>query len=360
MAVLEEESARHGVAACCRALQAPRASFYRWRHRRAHPVPPRRRPFAARALTRSQREEVLEVVNSERFHDCSVPEVLYTCLEEGRYLASRSTVYRLLKQENATRERRDQLSHPLYARPELLATAPNQVWSWDITKLRGPVKWVYFYLYVLLDIFSRYVVGWLIAHRESARIASILIADSCRRQGIEPGQLSLHADRGSSMRSKTLAQLLDDLQVAPSFSRPHTCNDNPFSEAQFKTLKYQPDYPDRFASIQDSRTFGRRFFPWYNTQHHHAGIAGLTPATVHFGKAQEILDRRHAVLLAAYRLHPERFVAGPPKRPQLPSAVWINPPKEQTARELARQGPILIEDDPNYPPASIVHALASH
>jgi putative transposase len=252
MPIVEEESPRHGIAHCCRTLEVPRASFYRWRHRRRHPALARRRPTPARAYTARQREEILAVVNGERFRDLSVPEVLYTCLEEGRYLASRSTVYRFLKRDSATRERRDQLSHPVYARPELFATGPNQVWSWDITKLRGPVKWVYFYLYVLLDIFSRYVVGWLIAHRESARIASVLLADSCRRHEIAPGQLSIHADRGSSMRSKTIAQLFDDLQVLSSFSRPHVSNDNPFSEAQFKTMKYQPGYPptasDRFKS----------------------------------------------------------------------------------------------------------------
>jgi putative transposase len=329
MPIVEEESPRHGVAPCCRTLEVARASFYRWRHRRAHPAVVRRRPAPARAYSTGERQQALAMVNSERFRDSSVPEVLYACLEEGRYLASRSTIYRFLKQEGATRERRSQLSHPVYARPELLATAPNQVWSWDITKLRGPVKWTYFYLYVLLDIFSRYVVGWLIAHHESARIASVLIADSCRRHQIAPGQLSIHADRGPSMRSKTIAQLFDDLQVAPSFSRPHVSNDNPFSEAQFKTMKYQPGYPDRFGSIQESRFFARSFFPWYNDEHHHAGIAGLTPATVHFGRSEEILERRHKVLLDAYRLHPERFVAGPPRRPQLPPAVWINPPVDQ-------------------------------
>lgn len=329
MPIVEEESPRHGVAPCCRTLEVARASFYRWRYRRAHPAAVFRRPTPSRAYSRGERQEVLSVVNSERFRDSSVPEVLYTCLEEGQYLASRSTIYRFLKQEGATRERRDQLSHPVYARPELLATAPNQVWSWDITKLRGPVKWVYFYLYVLLDIFSRYVVGWLIAHCESARIASVLIAESCRRHEIAPGQLIIHADRGPSMRSKTIAQLFDDLQVVPSFSRPHVSNDNPFSEAQFKTMKYQPGYPDRFGSIQQSRIFGRSFFPWYNHKHHHAGIVGLTPATVHFGKADQVLDRRHVVLLDAFKLHPERFVAGSPKRPQLPPAVWINPPAQQ-------------------------------
>jgi putative transposase len=328
MPIVEEESPRHGVAPCCRTLEVARASFYRWRQRRSRPAAVGRRPSPARAYSGEERQRVLEVVNSERFRDSSVPEVLYTCLEEGQYLVSRSTAYRFLKQENATRERRNQSIHPIYARPELLATAPNQVWSWDITKLRGPVKWTYFYLYVLLDIFSRYVVGWLIAHHESARIASVLIADSYRRHEIVPGQLSIHADRGPSMRSKTVAQLFDDLQVVPSFSRPHVSNDNPFSEAQFKTMKYQPGYPGRFGSIQESRAFARSFFPWYNTEHHHAGISGLTPATVHFGRAEEILDRRHAALLEAYRLHPERFVAGPPKRPQLPPAVWINPPAQ--------------------------------
>jgi putative transposase len=247
-------------------------------------------------------------------------------LDEGKYFCSVSTMYRILRSECGVRERRDQLRHPVYSKPELLATAPNQVWSWDITKLLGPTKWTYFYLYVILDIFSRYVVGWTLAHRESATLAQLLIAETCAKQSIAPGQLTVHADRGSSMKSKLVAQLLADLGVTKTHSRPYVSDDNPFSESQFRTMKYRPEFPDRFGSIQDGRAFCRPFFEWYNTQHHHSGIGLHIPHNVHYGLAQAINGARRLTLAQAHSAHPERFVRKPPEPPPLPGAVWINPP----------------------------------
>jgi len=242
-------------------------------------------------------------------------------------------MYRLLDAGGENRERRDQLIHPPYRKPELLATGPNQLWSWDITKLRGPVKWSFYYLYVILDVFSRYVTGWMISYRETAALAKQLIDNSWKKQGIAPGQLTLHADRGSSMISKSLALLLADLGIVKTHSRPHVSDDNPFSEAHFKTMKYRPEYPDRFGSIRDARRFCQEFFPWYNHQHHHSALQLLTPATVHYGQAAQLISKRQAVLDAAFLAHPERFVRRPPQHPSLPDAVWINPPapnKENT------------------------------
>ena len=340
---MEESAPVHGVSPACRVLAVSRAGVYRRRQRFQAPVPVRGRPASPRAYSAEQQRGILEVVNSERFRDSSVRQVVFTCQDEGLYLASPRTVYRMLDRQGACRERRNQLIHPVYPRPELLATRPNQVWSWDITKLLTFQKWTYLYLYVLLDIFSRYVVGWLLAHAESATLASELIAESCRKQGISPGQLTAHADRGSSMRSRTVAQLLSDLGVEKTHSRPHVSNDNPFSEAQFKTLKYRPEFPGRFGSIQEGRVFGQRSFSWYNNEHHHSGIAYLTPAQVHYGRAQEILDARHRVITAAASQHRERFVHGLPKRIEAPSAVWINPPA----------GPQPLRHGPGPPPQTI-------
>ena len=235
-------------------------------------------------------------------------------------------MYRVLEQDSATRERRDQLTHPAYWKPELLATTPNQLWSWDITKLRGPAKWSYFYLYVILDVFSRYVVGWMIAPREGAGLASKLIEETCQKQIILPGQLTIHADRGSSMRGKPVALLLADLSITKTHSRPYTSNDNPYSESQFRTMKYRPEFPDRFGCIQDSRAFCQPFFAWYNDDHRHSGIGMMTPAMVHYGQAPIIREKRQTVLDAAYLAHPDRFVRKPPRPPELPSQVWINKP----------------------------------
>jgi putative transposase len=277
-------------------------------------------------LAANELQAVRSLLNCERFQDCSPASIHATLLDEGRYLCSTRTMYRVLEEDSATRERRDQLVHPNYQKPELLATAPNQLWSWDITKLRGPAKWTYFYLYVILDVFSRYVVGWMVAPRESAELASKLIQATCEKQTIQPDQLGLHADRGSAMRSKPVALLLADLSVTKTHSRPYTSNDNPYSESQFRTMKYRPDFPDRFGCIQDSRAFCQTFFSWYNDDHRHSGIGMMTPAMVHYGLAAAVRENRQATLDAAYAAHPERFVHRPPTPPQLPKEVWINKP----------------------------------
>ena len=334
----------------CAALSLARSTFYRHRTRRAEPVmvaestlgkpeacddaqasseptptpEPSRQP---RALAPEERAEVLEVLSSERFQDAAPRQVYAELLDEGIYLASVSTMYRVLRAEAMVRERRDQLRHPEYQRPELLATRPNQVWSWDITKLLGPVTWTYFYLYVIIDIFSRYVVGYLVATAESAALAKRLIAETIDKQQIVPGQLGVHSDRGSPMKSKLLAQFLADLGVTKTHSRPHVSDDNPFSEAQFKTLKYRPDFPDRFGSLEDARAFCRTFFDWYNRGHRHSGIGLYTPEAVHYGRVAELEPARQRVLLAAYAAHPDRFVNKVPRPLPLPEAVWINPPK---------------------------------
>ncbi len=260
-------------------------------------------------------------------------EVYATLLDEGQYFCSIRTMYRLLESHQEVKERRDQLRHPAYQKPELLATAPNQVWSWDITKLLGPAKWTYFYLYVVLDIFSRYVVGWMIAGRETAVLAQKLIHEAIEKQSIQSGQLTIHADRGPSMKSKPVALLLSDLGVTKTHSRPHTSDDNPYSEAQFKTLKYRPDFPERFGSIEDARAFCQAFFTWYNTEHHHSGVGLMTPHVVHYGLAEERFQAREKVLLAAYEAHPERFVKKAPIPLPLPQAAWINPPKSEKESE---------------------------
>jgi len=269
---------------------------------------------------------VLDTLHSPRFIDRAPAEVYASLLDENRYLCSIRTMYRVLDEAREVRERRDQLRHPRYQKPELLATAPNQVWSWDITKLLGPAKWTYFYLYVVLDVYSRYAVGWLLASCESAELAKRLLRESCAKQNVDPGQLTIHSDRGPSMRSQSVAQLLATLGVTKSHSRPHVSNDNPFSESQFKTLKYRPEFPARFASHEHGLDFCRTFFPWYNDEHHHWGLGLLTPSAVHFGRATQQLAARQATLTAAYQAHPERFVRRPPRPLALPAAVWINPP----------------------------------
>lgn len=314
-----------GTVAACAALAVSRATHYR---RIAGPRlgPPAPRPSPARALTEIERTTVLDLLHTERFIDASPAETYATLLDEGTYLASERTMYRILAGASEVRERRNQRRHPAYARPELLATGPNKLWSWDITKLRGPARWTYFQLYVILDVFSRYAPGWMVATRESAELARRLIADTARKQGIAPDELTIHADRGSSMTSRPVALLLADLGIAKSHSRPHVSNDNPYSEAGFKTLKYRPEFPDRFGSIEDARAFCADFFAWYNTEHRHSGIAMFTPSDVHYGRAGELLDVRTGVLDAAYAAHPERFVKGPPIARPVPTEVWINQP----------------------------------
>ena len=308
MAKIAEVGPRLGVGATCKALGAAPASYYRFRR----PRPPARVRSSARALSGRERQDVLDVLHEPRFVDLAVGEIHATLLDEGQYLCSERTMYRVLGANDEVRERRDQLRHPKYAAPELLATAPNELWSWDITKLKGPAKWTYYYLYVILDVFSRYVVGWMVAQRESAVLARRLIEETCKREGVARDQLTLHADRGSSMRSKAVALLLSDLGVTKTHSRPYTSTDNPFSEAQFKTLKYRPQFPSRFGSLQHARSFCRPFFNWYNAEHRHSGLAMLTPRDVHFGLVEQRLAKRTAVLAAAYAAHPERFPRGVP------------------------------------------------
>ena len=313
------------VTRACEALGYPRSSLYRSRQ----PQPKRKepnRPTPARALSTAERAKVRDLLHSERFQDSSPYQVYAALLDEGVYYCSIITMYRILHEHDEVHERRNQRQHPAYSKPELLATEPNQLWSWDITKLRGPVTWQLFYLYVVLDVFSRYVVGWMIAERESGDLAEQLIAESYRKQGVDQEQLTLHADRGSPMISKTVAQLLIDLGVSKSHARPHTPNDNPFSEAQFKTMKYRPDYPARFGSIVAARRWARAFFYWYNNNHHHSRLGLMTPAAVHYGQATTLTVQRQATLQAAYEVHPERFVKGLPQPPEAPTAVWINPP----------------------------------
>lgn len=314
-----------GLWKACLVLDVPRSGLYR--KRQVTELQVSQEPTVSpRALQPAEKAEVRQVLNSERFADQPPREVYATLLDEGKYLCSWRTMYRILDENQEVRERRNQLRHPQYAKPELLATQPNQLWSWDITKLLGPTKWTYYYLYNILDVFSRYSVGWLIAEHESASLAEELIATTCVRQGIVPGQLTIHADRGSSMTSKPVALLMADLGVTKTHSRPHSSNDNPFSEAQFKTLKYRPDYPERFGCQVDARTWAAEFFRWYNYEHHHSALGLLTPAAVHFGRAQTILDQRQQVLQVAFQKNPERFVKELSTPAQIPSAVWINPP----------------------------------
>ena len=330
MTALDQLRPLVGVKQACQALSVPRATWYRRRRRRLSPWPVAARRHSPRALSENEQSAVLACLHEERFQDCSPAQVYAALLDEGRFYCSIRTMYRLLETHGESRERRDQLTHPPYQKPELLATQANQLWSWDITKLRGPVKWTAYHLYVILDVFSRYVVGWMIAHRESSELAKRLIQHSCHSQNIAPGQLTVHADRGSSMKSKPVALLLADLGVIKTHSRPHVSDDNPYSESQFRTLKYRPGFPDRFGSIEDARGFCQSFFQWYNYQHHHSGLGLMTPAVVHHGQATHILAHRQVVLDAAFRAHPERFVRKPPRPPELPSQVWINrPPSEE-------------------------------
>jgi putative transposase len=325
------------------AFGAAHATWYRRRALRVERAA-RVRPAPPLGLSIAERERILATLNSPRFADATPYTVWAELLDEGTYLASVRTFYRVLAGAGLVRERRAQLVHPAHVKPELIATAPNQVWSWDITRLRSTLKWRFFYLYVLLDIFSRYVVGWLIAGAENAGLAATLIEDTCDRHGIDRGALTLHSDRGSPMRAKSTAELLVDLGVAASFSRPRVSNDNPYSEAQFKTLKYRPDFPERFESIEHARLHLREFFAWYNEAHRHCGIGLMTPAMVHFGRSGAIDEHRRRVLQAAYAAHPERFKGRLPAPPALPEIVGINLPQlksTQTAHDLTTTSALL-------------------
>jgi putative transposase len=336
MAAVDGHTMDLGVAPACEALGVVRATFYRNCRPARRPVP-RERMRPACALSPVEKQQVLAVLHDERFVDMAPAQVYATLLDEEQYLCSTRTMYRILEEAKEVRERRNQLRHPVYSRPELLATAPNQVWSWDITKLLGPVKWTYFYLYVILDIFSRFVVGWLLARRESAALAKRLISETCTREKILPSQLTVHSDRGPSMTSQGVAQLMATLGIVKSLSRPYTSDDNPFSESQFKTLKYRPEFPNRFDSFEHALECCRNLFPWYNFEHRHSEIGYLAPAMVHYGRAGEVIQARQAVLDAVYEKHPERFFRGRPRPQQVPAEVWINPPEKRIENIVVRQ-----------------------
>lgn len=330
-----------GLARACAAMRIPRGSVYREDARQRHlpvaPMAPTPRPAPPLALNSAERGALLEALNSVRFAHCAPATVYATLLDEGVYLGSVRTMYRLLADAGQSSERRAQRVHPAYAKPELLATDPNQVWSWDITKLKGPSKWTCFHLYVILDIFSRYVVGWMVAPKENAELAERLIADTVAKQAIAPGTLTLHADRGSSMRSKPVAALLVDLEVAKSHSRPYVSDDNPFSEAQFKTLKYRPEFPARFGGIEDARAHCQAFFAWYNGEHRHSGIGFMTPEAVHYGQAKALQRQRAETLNTAFQANPKRFKGQAPQPPKLPTAAWINPPQKEVTPDTATE-----------------------
>jgi putative transposase len=317
-----------GVQAACEALDVSRATFYR---RRSPPRHPRPRPKPKRALSEEERQAVLDVCHSEEFVDRAPRTIQATLMDRGIYLCSPRTMYRILDAAQEVKERRNQARHPVYVKPELCATAPNQVWTWDITDLKGPVRGVRYKLYVTIDLFSRLVAGWTVQLREDESLAREFHRQTFLQHGIQPGQLTLHADRGSVMKSKTLQELLIDLEVGRSHGRPHVSDDNPYSEAQFRTLKYHPDFPERFGSIEDAREFLRHYFTWYNHEHRHSGIGMMTPASVHEGRAEAVYAARQVVLDQAFLAHPERFSKGRPKPPGLPGPAWINPPKPNVA-----------------------------
>ena len=353
-----EELARVvGTTAACAAFPVSRASLYR--RRRGLPGTARRSTTPTRALNAAERQVVCDVLHNERFVDKAPAQVYATLLDEDVYHCSIRTMYRILASRKEVRERRNQLRHPNYQKPELLATAPNQVWTWDITKLLGPVKWTYYYLYVILDLFSRYVVGWMLALQESARLAKRLIAETTAKQRIEPDQLTIHADRGSSMKSQGVAVLLAALGITKTHSRPHVSNDNPYSEAQFKTLKYCPGFPGRFGGYKEGLSFCYGFFRYYNHEHRHSGIGLMTPYAVHHGLAPQITAARQVTLLDAYARHPERFVRKPPRPPVLPEAAWINPPAKETTLQNASGSAIATPDEVWVPPDPLPNAPSS-
>jgi putative transposase len=328
MSTIQQHADTLGIEALCDALDVSRSTYFRCAFPKHTARAPRRSP---RALSEAEQQRVLDALHSERFVDHAPAQVISTLMDEGVYLCSERSMYRLLAKHGELRERRDQARRPAYSKPELLATRPNELWSWDITKLKGPGKWSYFYLYVILDVFSRYVVGWMVALCESATLAEKLIRETCERQKITQNQLTIHADRGSSMTSKPVALLLSELGVQKTHSRPHVSDDNPYSESQFKTLKYRPDFPERFGSVEDARAHVQAFMRWYNEEHHHSGLAMLTPSDVHHGRSDGRLAERQRVLEAAYTAHPERFVKGTPRVAAPPTAAWINKPTKSNA-----------------------------
>jgi putative transposase len=333
---LISEEKNIALSALCDNLKLSRATLYR--HNKAAQssafLGRPRRPH--NAINNEQKQQILSLLHSERFIDATPYDVFYTLLDEGQYIASVRTMYRVLLEAGESHERRNVRSHKHAVKPELIATAPNEVWSWDITKLKGPGRLVYFHLYVILDIFSRYVVGWMIADRECQHLAKKLIQKTVLKYGIQPGQLTLHSDNGPSMASQTVSQLLEKIGVLKTHNRPYTSNDNPFSESHFKTLKYCPEFPDEFASIGHGEKFCHGFFDWYNHVHYHSGILFLRPATVHFGQANEVLKKRHEVLLCAYEANPACFNHKMPTSKRL-MPVYINPPRFELEKNIEKQ-----------------------
>ena len=352
MDTVEENSDEVSLVQACEVLGVSRASFYRQRRPKKTPHIEHQAAPSPRGMSDEERGKVRDILNSKQFMDMAPREIYATLLDESKYYCSVRTMYRILDENNAVKERRNQRKHPNYKKPELLATGPNEVWSWDITKLLGPEKWTYYHLYVILDIYSRYVVGWMLAHREEANLASRLIRETVERQDVPEEQLTIHSDRGPSMASQTVAQLLASLGVVKSHSRPHVSNDNPFSESQFKTMKYRPKFPSRFGSFEDAQSFCREFFQWYNEEHYHTGIGLLTPATLHYGQAPQVIECRSHVLQSFYEKHPERFICGCPKPQSLPAAVWINPPTPSEEVDGGEDSALIEIQTPYRPMAS--------
>jgi len=330
MALVNELSPKVGISAACRELEVPRSWYYLQRAGKltaGRKLGQRPRLIPKVGLDEAEKAQVRDVMNSERFMDLAPREIYATLLDEGKYLCHWRTMYRILAAYNEGRERRNQRQHPQNAKPRLQAGGPNELWSWDITALKGPRPRRFYYLYVILDVYSRFVVGWMAAQGESSELAKTLIAAACNKQNIHKGKLTLHADRGSPMRAKTVAELLADLGVTKTHTRPYTPDDNPYSEAQFKTMKYRPDYPHQFDSLDHARSWARTFFAWYNHEHHHTSLGLMTPAVVHSQQVDKIRASRQRVLDEAYAAHPERFVKGRPLAPKVPDQVWINPPQ---------------------------------
>lgn len=338
---MEKLAAEIGIARACEVLAIAKASYYRWKKQLAQPKKPRKKTITARSLSIEEKQKVLTILNSEEFMDKTPSQVYAKLLDRGEYLCSIRTMYRVLKENNQVKERRQIRAQRNYKKPELLATKPNMVWSWDITKLKGPHVWTYFYLYVVIDIYSRYVVGWMVASKEKAELGQELIKTTYARQNVKKGQIAVHSDRGPAMIAKSWETLVTDLEINKTLSRPYVSDDNPFSESQFKTLKYCPEYPERFGCVEDARSFCQAFFDWYNNEHYHSGIGLMTPSVVHYGQADQVIAKRQEVLLEAYSKHPDRFVSKIPKPKAPPAEVWINPPKRdavEKAKNFALDG----------------------
>lgn len=344
----------------CHSISTSRATWHRWRKKASSPPATFRlvrSGIQPHALSASERAEVLALCNSERFCNSAPRAIVATLLDEGRYLASASTFYRILGAEGQLHERRAIATHPARVKPELLATTPNELWSWDITKLPGPAKWTWFNLYLVLDVFSRFIVAWEVATRESAAIAKALFSVAAHEQGVRPGQLHVHADGGPPMKARSLALLFADLGISKSHSRPHVSNDNPFSEAHFKTLKYRPEFPAFFPSVEAARAFMPQLVHWYNYQHPHSGLAFLTAADVHFGRAQTVLARRNALLQQVWKQHPRRFPPNGPAQRALPTIVYINKPTDTTCDDAQSSSIIGTIARDSHAPLDIAHAF---